>query len=113
MLLNAAPADFINESKLGLNVGDKVLQIGRKTKNGKYSSSCRIFRIEPYLIYQGLFFDGNDTYMAFKLPDRALVDATLLFAFIDDVPGVDPELILQDYDNNSILIFKAIFKTLH
>lgn len=120
ILLNAKPKNFIRTEKFGLNVDDKVVKIGRKTINGKYSSSCRIFEMEPYMIYQGLFIDGTDTFMSFKLPPQQLHDpvnntthsnASILFSFIDDVPGSEPELILSDHDKLSISIYKAIFKT--
>ena len=118
ILLSAKHDNFIKQTFLGLNVGDKVVQIGRKTNNGKYSSSCRIFEVNPYMVYQGLFNDVDHTFICFLLPEGYLTNtdgsifnngATLLFSFID-IPGHEPELILQDYKKLSIMIFKAIFK---
>lgn len=56
-LLSQGPAKFNNESIFGLNVGDKIKQIGvslkSKTNKGGETCSNRFDRFETYLEYAG------------------------------------------------------------
>lgn len=114
VLINGHPAligetsELKKESFLGLNIGDKINTIGRKTENDGYSSSCRIFNPGTPITYTGLYIDCDSTYMAFELSDSNIGIVTLLFV-ANVIPDNEPELILQNYKNQSILIFKAVF----
>lgn len=45
--------DIIKEDCYGLQPGDRVTQIGDYNKNGKETSSCRVWKLKPPLTYAG------------------------------------------------------------
>lgn len=102
--------DFKKETIHGLVPGTKVSQIGKTTgeRGGKNSSSCRHTEFNPPVEYAGTISIDNHFYAGFKLPEKHKgQDIYLLFATGHDFP----ELLLQDIPGQSILIHKAVFKT--
>lgn len=118
MLMGDPSEDVRLESLFDLNIGDRIKAIGRLTKSGKESSSCRVHRVSPYMTYSGLYEYNDTTYMAFLLPPGGVVgwseqtpevDIYGLFA-VNVVPGEEAEVILPNYEKRVPLIFKAKFE---
>lgn len=104
-----------NESSLGLQVGDRIKQIGRDgIRGGKYSSSARKFTFPKGAVYCGIYVDNSEPflgngisteYCAFLLPEKFRQQQVfILFATCGN------ELLLQDFKTCSILIHKAHFE---
>lgn len=105
--------------KFGLNPGDKINRIGRKTANGCDSYSCRMKEFSPFIEYSGLFHLKGQEFMAFKLPEGG-VSGFSLFKEVRDIyslwqpidhsgSGEESELLLFDHDSDTPLIYKAVF----
>lgn len=97
---------------LELKPGDKIVKIGRKTKNGKYSSSCREIEFHLPVEYKGikklydteyLIFTFHEDYVE-KWPDDFEKQTIYLMFVISD-----GELYLQDHKNQSLMIYKTTF----
>ncbi len=111
-------------SYLGLNIGDKVHKIGRKSENGKETSATRILEVEPYMTYMGIFKDRElgQEFLAFLFTEDSVTgwslfnpkqDVYCLMGFIDDVEGEEPELIRANVYDLTIQIYKACFELIN
>lgn len=118
ILLSPTEEDLILKPMLGLDVGDRITSIGGYSKNGKQTSSNRMMKVEPFMTYQGVFKDEKkNEYMVFDMPDD------MISGWGDKYPkqkwsilmlivriGNYSELLVHNYNKQSILIYKPIFK---
>ena len=97
--------------KFGLAPGTKVLSIGRLTKNGKQSSSCRLLETPTPMEYRGILNIENERFLAFLIA-QGEVEGTdkpvyKLFHYSDEFM----ELYVPGIKSQTIAIYKAVFKT--
>lgn len=118
MLIGNPLSEIEPLSRFGLEVNSKVSQVGRYTANGKESSSCRVRKITPFMTYKGVYRFEDSEHMAFLLPPGGVTgwkdnetpkDIYSLWS-INDGSSIEPELVVFDYDINSIYIYKPEFK---
>lgn len=110
-------SEFELKDRFDLKIGDKINQIGRLTKSGRESSSCRVMKITPHMTYSGLVRIQGIEFMAFKLPEDGVSGFTAeyskreIFSLwkVVEVKGYEPELILHNDISETIEIHKAVF----
>jgi hypothetical protein len=98
---------------INLNIDDKVTKIGRLTKNGKESSSCRVHKTEPYMTYKGQYWDNNNLmWLVFLLPELFKATQQPFYFMMCPLicPGEEPELLVPNYKDKTIAIYKAEFE---
>lgn len=99
----------------GLSPGDRIIQIGSFSKNGKITSSCRVDQFAPPVIYEGILdaigFNEEEMgrFLAFRV--QAKKDPTfLLYMFESDNLGLlDDELFVYNFKTNSPRFYRRIF----
>jgi len=116
-LIGNGEGELVKEKVFGLEVGTKVNQVGRRTANGKISSSCRIMEFSAPSIYSGIYNHDGDRFMAFLLAPEEFENCKeddrpdyfyALFLIIGE-ESEHPELLRQNYNKNSIMIYKPVF----
>lgn len=109
--------ELVKQPFLDILPGDKISGVGRFTESGKESSSCRVLEVSPFMTFSGWFYCNKVSYLAFRLPDDGVAGWSLFnpqmpvyVLFIPNViSGYEPELILQNFSSNAVLVYKAVF----
>lgn len=118
-LLGDAPGEFKKEAYHGLQVGDKIIQIGKPKITAQNShgqtSSNRVDKFTPFIQYEGMYLmklyedsEEKDA-LAFRVLDpvvTGLRDDQYCYALY--FPGID-ELLLPNLDEGNIRIYKNHF----
>lgn len=98
----------------------RVSQVGKPGRNGKPTSAHRVDTWKPWIEYMGMIFiddfgadDRSAKCIAFKLPPDGLIDNSTQMAVVAPyyvLYGIaGDELIIPNYQRNSIEIFKPHF----